>query len=404
MAHHVYDLRNITPRSNGTRLISAIKNIARHHSASVSGGWDSFWNFWHGTRGWGTGGYHEIILRDGSVQLCYDPHEITNGVANNNTGTFHICVVGNGQFTEAQERTFYERCTMHLARFNLPISAVKGHREFPGQSTACPGIDMNLVRKCLKEGTLPRYTEQIDPMDKNYLIEGDVGTSVSVLQTDLNNFAGILKQPRLVADGIFGAATEKLLKLWQKEYDLKDDGIYGAKSQAMMKKQLADLRNPVKVEWFRVRTSWANVNSQKGAFINLEEAKAFVDKLGDGHKVYDDGGVLVYNPKTAPVPKPEPLEPVPVNKPDKPKEEKHMEENVIILNDVADYFTARKLHVRTGYKIMERAAVKGKVGKHLIIVGGGKKGLEKAGETFTDLSGPTWEKTGDNVEAYVKSL
>lgn len=63
----IQDIRNRTQRTNGTRKLSQVKNIARHHSATTSGDFDAFWRHWHGTKGWGTGGYHEIILRDGTV-------------------------------------------------------------------------------------------------------------------------------------------------------------------------------------------------------------------------------------------------------------------------------------------------------------------------------------------------
>lgn len=142
----IIDIRNKTPRTNGTRKLSAIKNIARHHSATTSGNWDSFWRHWNGKLGWGTGGYHEIILPDGSVDLCYDPEEITNGVGGQNSHIYNICLVGNGSFTEAQERTFDERARYWMQQLGLSAKDVKGHNEFPKQSTNCPGTDMNIVR------------------------------------------------------------------------------------------------------------------------------------------------------------------------------------------------------------------------------------------------------------------
>lgn len=39
-----------------------------------------------------------------------------------------------------------------MTRFNLPVSAVKGHREFPGANTSCPGINMDTVRARLASG------------------------------------------------------------------------------------------------------------------------------------------------------------------------------------------------------------------------------------------------------------
>lgn len=154
----VQDLRPITPRSNRTRNESDITSIARHHSATPTGDWKHFWNYWQ-TKGWGTGGYHEIILRDGTVQLCYEPNEVTNGIAKHNSNTYHICVVGNASFTEAQERVWEERALLAIKRFGLSVRDVKGHNEFKGASTACPGIDMNVVRKRLIEASNPVVAE-----------------------------------------------------------------------------------------------------------------------------------------------------------------------------------------------------------------------------------------------------
>lgn len=147
----VIDIRNQTKRTNGIRALNKVTHIARHHSATTDGDFFTFWRTWNGVKKWGTGGYHEIILRDGSVQLCYDPEEITNGVGGHNEYTYHICVVGNGSFTAAQEAAFEERCRLAMQRLNIPVDRVLGHKEFKGASTACPGIDMNMVRNRLKK-------------------------------------------------------------------------------------------------------------------------------------------------------------------------------------------------------------------------------------------------------------
>lgn len=229
----IQDLRSITPRSNGTRNRSQVKNIARHHSGGDSGDWFTFWPFWKNSRGWGTGGYHEIIKRDGTVQHCYDDHEITNGVAGQNTGIYNICLVGNGNFTAAQEAAWDERCRAAMKRFNLPVSAVKGHNEFPGTNTACPGINMNLVRSRLNGSPVP--------VSRDYLIEGDNNPAVKKLQQDLNK-TGI--RPPLVTDGIFGTATKKAVIAFQLANGLKDDGIWGKNSAAKMTVILEQLNKP----------------------------------------------------------------------------------------------------------------------------------------------------------------
>lgn len=66
--------------TNAKRKASEITKIARHHSATTTGDVWAFQNYWKNTLGWGTGGYHEIILRDGTVQWCYFDEDITNGV------------------------------------------------------------------------------------------------------------------------------------------------------------------------------------------------------------------------------------------------------------------------------------------------------------------------------------
>src|SRR5690625_3462167 len=100
----ILDIRKETPKRSTRRKVNTIRKIVRHHSATTSG---DFWAFWNGRwkgLGWQTGGYHEIILPDGTVQLCYDADMVVNGVGNHNSYTYHICLVGNGSFTEAQEQ------------------------------------------------------------------------------------------------------------------------------------------------------------------------------------------------------------------------------------------------------------------------------------------------------------
>ena len=164
----IQDIRNGTQRTNDTRYVSQIKYIVRHHSATDSGDFDTFWRHWNGTRGWGTGGYHEIILRDGTVQLCYDPNEITNGVANHNHHAYHICLVGNGSFTAAQEKAWDERIKYNMDRLNIKVDYVKGHKEMPGASTACPGIDMNKVRNRIKNDVV---AEPIKSNGDTYIVK-----------------------------------------------------------------------------------------------------------------------------------------------------------------------------------------------------------------------------------------
>ncbi len=235
----IQDLRSITPRSNPTRALSQIKFIARHHSGTTSGDWHTFWPHWNKIRGWGTGGYAEIILRDGTVQICYDPHEITNGVANHNTSTYNICIVGNGSFTAAQEEAWDERCRAMMKRLNLPASAVKGHNEFSGTNTACPGIDMNVVRARLNRKGVAQVSNEV----RDYFALGDNSPGVSILQSKLNK-AGF----NLSVDGIYGKGTESAVTSFQRTSGLVVDGIAGKATLAKLDTIIAILSKPSTVK------------------------------------------------------------------------------------------------------------------------------------------------------------
>lgn len=330
----VQDIRHRTKRSNGTRSLSQIKNIARHHSATPTGDFDTFWRHWNGTRGWNTGGYHEIILRDGTVQLCYDPHEITNGVANLNTSIYHICLVGNGSFTAAQEEAWDARCRVAMRLLKLPVSAVRGHNEFPGTSTTCPGINMNLVRSRLNGAPVP--------VSRDYLISGDNNNAVGKLQTDLNK-TGV--KPPLTVDNIFGPATERAVRAFQSANNLAVDGVWGKASAAKMTAILQNLSKPV----------------------------------------------------VTPEPPKQPVKPS-----EKPKEENELDKELIVINSANDYVTARKLSVRRKIKVIERAAISGKMAQTAYILGGGTKGVEGVADKLVDLSGPTWEGTVRKVQEFLK--
>ncbi|MBP1967961.1 N-acetylmuramoyl-L-alanine amidase CwlA [Virgibacillus natechei] len=146
------DVRSQMPGGNSKRNISQIKNIARHHSATTEGTAQSFANYHVNHHGWNTSGYHEVILRDGTVQIAYDDNVVTNGVGGHNTPTYHICVVGSGSFTDKQEEAFEERAKEAMSRFGLDVGDVLGHNEFSNtngyshSSNSCPGIDMDKVR------------------------------------------------------------------------------------------------------------------------------------------------------------------------------------------------------------------------------------------------------------------
>ncbi|MFP3322058.1 N-acetylmuramoyl-L-alanine amidase [Planococcus sp. SIMBA_160] len=98
-------------------------------------------------------------------------------------------------------------------------------------------------------------------------------------------------------------------------------------------------------------------------------------------------------------PQPKPV----VSKPaEKPKEDDELDKELIVINSENDYVTARKLSIRRKIKVIERAAVKGKMAQTAYIVGGSTKGIEGVADKLVDLSGPTWEGTVRKVEEFLK--
>ena len=65
------------------------------------------------------------------------------------------------------------------------------------------------------------------------------------------------------------------------------------------------------VEYFRVRTSWKDSKSQKGAYKTLENAIKKCQEVGEGYHVFDNEGNKVYSYE-APKPQPTPVEPTPI--------------------------------------------------------------------------------------------
>lgn len=229
----IQDLRALTSRiakSSTSRDINKITTIVRHHSGGMTGDFNSFWIYWK-SKGWTKGGYHEIILRDGTRQICYDPIYPTNGVGGQNSYIYNICLVGNGNFTAAQEKAWTEACLEAQKRFKVANRNVKGHNEMPGANTACPGINMHVVRNRL----LNAQKEEVKPVSNTFYRIGDRGEGVKKLQADYNKVGY-----KLVIDGIFGNATDSATRDFQRKHGLVVDGIAGKNTLA----KLAELTKP----------------------------------------------------------------------------------------------------------------------------------------------------------------
>jgi len=174
-----------------TRTTNQIRTIGIHHSATNVGSQRIFENHWRNL-GWRNGGYHEIILQNGDVEICYDPTIVVNGVGDHNMDSYHICVVGsfrpNGtQPNATQMRSLIERIIANMNRFNILVERVLGHNEFANtanfnhRSNTCPGQNMNNLRNQLRTSSSSN-THTVRSGDTLSAIARQHGTTILDLQ------------------------------------------------------------------------------------------------------------------------------------------------------------------------------------------------------------------------------
>ena len=231
----IIDSRHVAMGGNNKRIIGRITHIGLHHSGTATGSREAFERHWR-SLGWGTGGYSWIIHRNGDIEWCYDDNVITNGIAGHNATTLHVCVVGNGSFTPEQEASLDRVLKEAMLRLRLGVDAVRGHNEFSGTNTSCPGRDMNALRARLRAQLQPpvqspapqpqaaTQASTASAQTRPVLRRGSQGEAVRELQTLLNQHGA---NPRLVVDGKFGPITENAVRIFQKTQNIAADSVVG---------------------------------------------------------------------------------------------------------------------------------------------------------------------------------
>lgn len=159
----IFDRRKVALGGQShTRKRSKITAIAWHYTAVArkdKAFITTHETYWRNHHGWKRGGYHFYIDADGKIYQNYDYETVSNGVGGNNSYIVNICVEANSadDYSQAQieARDWLTRKVMK--DLNIPASRVMGHKEFPGQSTACPGyskVQMDAFRRELGSGKL----------------------------------------------------------------------------------------------------------------------------------------------------------------------------------------------------------------------------------------------------------
>lgn len=114
-----------------------------------------------------------------------------------------------------------------MKKYDVPASRVIRHFDVTGK--ICPNGYISAKAWAGLHETLTGVKEKSYPTSD--LRKGDSGSQVTKLQKCLNQ----IMKAGLDTDGIFGAATEKAVKKFQKKYGLIVDGIVGPKTRAKIK-------------------------------------------------------------------------------------------------------------------------------------------------------------------------
>lgn len=102
---------------------------------------------WHKQRGWKGIGYHYVVDIDGTIEKGRNESEIGSHVAGWNKNSIGVVYVGGldskgnpkDTRTEAQKEALWKLLTELLCKY--PSAIIKGHRDFPNVSKACPCFD-----------------------------------------------------------------------------------------------------------------------------------------------------------------------------------------------------------------------------------------------------------------------
>ncbi|WP_246944053.1 N-acetylmuramoyl-L-alanine amidase [Bacillus pinisoli] len=248
----IIDKRNSLPTHPSKRYkrrsLSAIKNIAIHHSATTSGSAESFARYHVNTLGWPGIAYHYVVDKDGTISHCHDLEVVSYHVGNSNYRAVGICMVGDfrtQQLSVAQKKATQNLVLSLLDVLTINVEDVWGHQEFPGYEwKPCPSINMGNFRSELmgitKGSKQPIYRStsySSGPRTRTYLSYGDQGDDIKALQERLEKLGF---KPGII-DGIFGKVTEDAVKRFQKANNLRVDGIVGPETREALKKYDAEV-------------------------------------------------------------------------------------------------------------------------------------------------------------------
>ena len=215
--------------------MKTISKIAVHHSASTFGDAATF-RRWHRLRGWSDIGYHAVVLNGARTAGGHNKEEVGlvepgrsvelvgAHTLGHNTGSLGLCVVGNFEAGGAPDLMQWRAAVEHVKgwcqRFKVSPGCVLGHREFPGQGTACPGRNFAMPEF---RRDVARALEVPEPrLVRGVIRLGDEGEDVRRMQTLLRADGAMID-----VDGIWGPQTEGAVGAYQRKVGLVEDRVCG---------------------------------------------------------------------------------------------------------------------------------------------------------------------------------
>lgn len=112
---------------------------------------DSIKRYWREVLKWKSFGYHWILEASGKRHQLAKDEQICNGVAGHNKGAIHISYIGglnSDDRTREQKQGLVDLVVFYKRKY--PNAKVRGHRDFPNVSKACPQFDAIFEYKDLR--------------------------------------------------------------------------------------------------------------------------------------------------------------------------------------------------------------------------------------------------------------
>ena len=206
----------------------AVDRVFLHCSASDVAAHDNIEQIrkWHvDDNGWSDVGYHYFVNKAGEIFNGRPIGKTPAAQGGHNTGTIAICLSGlkESNFTDAQFTTLKAMCRTINQAYGGQVT-FHGHREVAAK--ACPVYDYKKILKLDDFGRLGLSGSA--PM--TLADAGDqTPDALPVIRLAARGTAVMLLQRLLLIkdDGIFGPKTQRAVREFQREAGLGDDGVVG---------------------------------------------------------------------------------------------------------------------------------------------------------------------------------